>query len=184
MYPTASLSGPYSLSEFERSVLSTRARYPGHRFFALVDLAPHEGLLKKLAQANDSGARWKSLFDGTPEEALLDGAPLLIEMPIRQSNKNFLRTLVAAERSSPSVSWICSRLSLEDLFLHLQPFIDADMPNGRKALFRFYDPRILSAIRDGLGSDPLGKTLFTPTSEWWLWQSGNYRNLLEGFRHA
>lgn len=172
------------MSEFERSVLSATARYPGHRFFALIDLAPHEGLLKKLVRANDSGARWKSLFDGTPEESLLDGAPILVELSTQPRHKALLRVLLSAESASPSVTWICCRLSLEDLFLHLQPFIDADMPNGRKALFRFYDPRILSAIRDGLGSDPLGKALFTPTSEWWLWQSGNYRNLLEGFRHA
>ena len=61
------------MTEFERSVLSATARNPGQRFFALVDLAPHESLLKKLVQANDSDARLKSLFDGTPEEALLDG---------------------------------------------------------------------------------------------------------------
>lgn len=172
------------MTEFERSVLSATARSPGQQFFALIDLAPHEGLLKKLVQANDSGARLKSLFDGTPEEALLDGAPILIELSAQQRSKALLRTLISAEKASPSVTWICCRLSLEELFLHLQPYIDADMPNGRKALFRFYDPRILSAIRGGLSSDPLGKTLFAPISEWWLWQSGSYRNLLEDFRHV
>lgn len=174
---------PHARAEFEHDVLSATARFPSRWFFALVDLAPHAGLLKKLVHADDI-AKWKSLFDGTPEEALLDGAPILIELPAKLRGNALLNALISAERSSPSVSWICSSLSFEHLFLHLQAFIDIDMPDGRRVLFRFYDPRTLSAIRGGLSSDRFGKKLLSPISEWWLWQSGAYRNLLEGYRHA
>jgi hypothetical protein len=183
MLQTDFQSASNAVREFERAVTSGVARPSGCRCFALLDLAPHEGLLPKLTRA-EGDLQWKSLFDGTPEEALLDGAPILIELPSAPNNAALRRELVAAERSSPSVSWLWTSLSLRDLFLHVQPFLDADMPNGRKALFRFYDPRTLTSIRSGLGSDKLGKSLFEPISEWWLWQSGGYRNLLEGFRHA
>lgn len=149
----------------------------------MVDLAPNEGLLQRLIQA-EGGLFWKSLFDGSPEEALLEAAPILIELPRHPTNTVLWRELIKAERASPSVSWLSSRLALRELFLHIQPYLDADMPDGKKALFRFYDPRTLISIRDGLSNDPIGRTLFAPMTEWWVWRPDGYRNLLEGFRHA
>lgn len=182
MLAPISQSTPNAIADLEQAVVRGATDSAGRRLYALLDLAPHEGLLQRLTSI-EGGLLWKSLFDGTPEEALLEAAPILIELPLRP-NKALSRELVKAERASPSVSWLRTGLTFRDLFLHVQPFLDADMPNGSKALFRFYDPRTLTSIRSGLGSDKLGKSLFEPISEWWLWQSGSYRNLLEGFRHA
>ena len=172
-----------AVGEFERSVLRHASNLSGYRLFALLDLAPHEGLLPNLTRI-EAGLQWKSLFDGTPEEALLEAAPILVEMPLDFESRPLVRELVKAERAAPSVSWLRTGLSFRDLFIHLQPFLDADLPDGRKALFRFYDPRTLFSIRSGLGADKFGRSLFEPISAWWLWRTGGYQDLLEGYRYA
>lgn len=57
-----------------------------------------------------------------------------------------MEELAALERAKPAVSWLITPIDLEGLAQLLQLRLDAELPDGRKALVRFYDPRVLGNL--------------------------------------
>jgi len=51
-----------------------------------------------------------------------------------------------AEKARNAVIWLWSSYPLIELQKHLQIFLNSSMKNGREVLFRFYDPRVMSAF--------------------------------------
>ncbi|KVD88267.1 hypothetical protein WS63_00965 [Burkholderia stagnalis] len=108
--------------------------------YALVD-----GLL--YADAADASPLQRSqsavaLFDGTPDASLADAGPWLIDY--ERASGTIRRTLSTMARGSTGVSWLISAYPIESLADELRNRLDLRLPDGRTALFRFYDARIMA----------------------------------------
>ncbi|EJI6851735.1 DUF4123 domain-containing protein, partial [Salmonella enterica] len=75
-----------------------------------------------------------------------------------------------------SVSWIISSESLESLIVHFKSFLNLQLPDGRCALFRFYDPRILAEV-EFLLDETHYVQLINRTREWVFQVGGEMRNM-------
>ncbi|KVC56425.1 DUF4123 domain-containing protein [Burkholderia stagnalis] len=108
--------------------------------YALVD-----GLLYADAAAASPLQRSQSavaLFDGTPDASLADAGPWLIDY--ERASGTIRRTLSTMARGSTGVSWLISAYPIESLADELRNRLDLRLPDGRTALFRFYDARIMA----------------------------------------
>ena len=108
----------------------------------VIDGAQSEGCNQQLD-------RWKifylSLFDGTPEESLIEIAPLLVPTS-GMGTSDRLRLFSWAQDLAyrfPMVSWVESTLSAEQLADHLRSFHVVGLSEGQSMLLRWYDTRIL-----------------------------------------
>lgn len=63
---------------------------------------------------------------------------------------------------------VASRLdALETLRRHFLSLLRVELPDGRRVVFRFYDPRVLRAFLPTCSTDQL-KELFGPVREYWV----------------
>ncbi len=85
----------------------------------------------------------RRIFLGTEDEPLAHAGPWLIDV-VRAPDQ--LQSLHDLEQALPSVSWLISAIDLEGLSQLLQLKLDAQLPDGRKVLLRFYDPRVLGNL--------------------------------------
>lgn len=111
---------------------------PALQLYALVDGLQFETFAGQSIQPRN-GVR-RALFAGTEDAPLAQAGPWLIAMREAQAE---LPQLVELERARPAVSWLITAMDLDGLALVLQLKLDAEMPDGKKALLRFYDPRVL-----------------------------------------
>lgn len=110
--------------------------------YALVD-----GLLYTDAADGSSIQRSQSaaaLFDGTPDASLADAGPWLIDY--ERATGTIRRTLSALASGPMGVSWLISSYPIDSLADELRTKLNARLPDGRTALLRFYDARILADI--------------------------------------
>lgn len=111
------------------------------RWYALIDgyqLKQHTGERPEpLAGIN------RALFKGTEDEPLAHAGPWLYDL---SQCPERLDEFAALESALPSVSWLMTAMDLEGLAQFLQLKLDAELPGGRKALIRFYDPRVLGNL--------------------------------------
>ncbi|TKC83815.1 DUF4123 domain-containing protein [Trinickia terrae] len=107
--------------------------------YALVD-----GLLYSDAESATPLARSAAtvaLFDGTPDASIADAGPWLID---HAHAPTLIRsTLDNLATSSTGVSWLISAYPIESLADELRRRLDVRLPDGRMALLRFYDARIM-----------------------------------------
>ncbi|KWC46625.1 DUF4123 domain-containing protein [Burkholderia ubonensis] len=108
--------------------------------YALVD-----GLL--YADAADASPLQRSqsavaLFDGTPDASLADAGPWLIDY--ERAAGAIRQTLSIMASDSTGVSWLISAYPIESLADELRNRLDVRLPDGRTALLRFYDARIMA----------------------------------------
>jgi hypothetical protein len=92
----------------------------------------------------------RPIFLGTEDEPLAHAGPWLIDV-IKAPDQ--LQPLLELEHALPSVSWLISAIDLEGMSQLLQLKLDAQLPDGRKALLRFYDPRVLSNLMQTMNSE-------------------------------
>jgi hypothetical protein len=85
----------------------------------------------------------RPIFLGTEDEPLAHAGPWLIDV-VRAPDQ--LQSLHDLEQALPSVSWLISAIDLEGLSQLLQLKLDTQLPDGRKVLLRFYDPRVLGNL--------------------------------------
>ncbi|WP_240785608.1 DUF4123 domain-containing protein [Rahnella sp. CJA17(1/100)] len=83
------------------------------------------------------------LFDSGPDSRIQFAGPWLFSLNTTIEYREKLQQL---ECIYPSVSWFLSCWTLENVVNHFKPFLNLQLPDGRGALFRFYDPRILKDI--------------------------------------
>ena len=87
--------------------------WPAHQMpltgdlYLLIDAAAHEGGLRRLNKYLPSGSR-VSLFEGTPEEGMLDLSPWLIKVDRSYLNSSELFSILSKEYETASLSWIWS----------------------------------------------------------------------------
>ncbi|HEF4762987.1 TPA: DUF4123 domain-containing protein [Pseudomonas putida] len=97
-------------------------------------------------QALSPKAPWFSLFTGTPEEKLLDQAPLLMRLDLTiWQHKAWLEELIEHGASEARLMVLVSSLRFEELSHALQALLQMQW-GGQAGLLRFYDPRIFPLL--------------------------------------
>ena len=110
-----------------------------------------------------------ALFDGTPDASLADAGPWLIDF--ERTSHGVRQSLLNMGARSEGVSWLISAYPFEALAHELRGRLDARMPDGRAALLRFYDARLIKDIADSL-SFSQRLEFFMPTFDWFAEISG------------
>lgn len=140
--------------------------------YALVD-----GLLYADAANGSSPQRSQSavaVFDSTQDASLADAGPWLIDY--ERAPDNTRQTLSAMASSSTGVSWLISGYPLESLADELRSRLDARLPDGRTALLRFYDARIMADIAS-LMEFTQRMQFFVPTFDWLVEVNGKLQGV-------
>jgi hypothetical protein len=95
-------------------------------------------------------APWFSLFTGTPEENLLDQAPLLMRLDLRiWQHKAWLEELIEYGAADARLLVLISPLPFEELSYALQALSQMQW-GGQAGLLRFYDPRIFPVLMNSI----------------------------------
>lgn len=104
-------------------------------WYAVIDCAQDSRLegLVKLAQEH------VCLFKGDVDPQVLNVAPWLAKL---SEGEPVLPTWQAHGRGLNWGIMILSSLPLEQLRTHCRRFLQANLPDGRSVLFRYYDPRV------------------------------------------
>ncbi len=123
--------------ENERTLVSV-LREDLQPLWAILDAARAEAILPML---KESKAEFQSLYEGVRGEQLAAVAPYLVRLPADSE------LIAAVVKEGSGKSWgvflTCS-LPLVELRQHLRQFLKVEPPGGgEKALFRYYDPRVL-----------------------------------------
>ncbi|MDF1897265.1 DUF4123 domain-containing protein [Rahnella contaminans] len=134
---------------------------PNCAAFALVDGLQYERHFGKELTI-ESGVT-APLFNIGPDARIAFAGPWLIFLHTTETYRKELQEL---EGEFPSVSWLLSSWTLEKLVGHFKYFLDLQLPDGRCALFRFYDPRVLENIK--LLLDERDYETFTTCAEAWF----------------
>lgn len=120
-------------------VLQVLRRQPD-RLYALLDAARDPLVLARLAGAPE---QYQSLYEGPQGEAMAAFGPFLVALP---AGSPFLEEVI---RDGWGKSWgvfLTCPLDFAAVRKHLRRFLLVNLPNGRRAYFRFYDPRVLRAF--------------------------------------
>lgn len=110
------------------------------RLFALVDGLAYADRASAPARSQAVAA----LFDRTADASLADAGPWLIDYELAGSAVQTRLAMLAAEHGG--VSWLISAHGIASLADELRLRLDARLPDGRTALLRFYDARIMPDI--------------------------------------
>lgn len=119
--------------------------YPECSLYALVDGLQFERHFGYEIEAEKDVSY--PFFDTYPDSKIAFAGPWLFRLNCSEENRGKLAEL---ETQYPSVSWLLSPLKPEDLLLRFKDFSTIELPNGKCALFRFYDPRVLKNLSSWL----------------------------------
>ncbi len=115
-----------------------------------------------------------ALFDGTPDASLADAGPWLLDW--ERASANVRRALTAMAGSSIGVSWLISAYPIESLADELRRRLDVRLPDGRMALLRFYDARIMADMAS-LMELTQRMQFFVPTFDWLVEVNGKLKGV-------
>ena len=141
-----------------------RQQRPTLRLYALVDGAQHHAYRGEWLEP---GPDRIALFKGTPDEALAHAGPWLIDC----EDSPHIDDLAAFERQAPAVSWLITHQDLRGLAQLLQLHLDARLPDGRIALLRFWDVRVLIRLATVL-TPKQRESMFGLIHEWHALHNG------------
>lgn len=153
-----------------------RRSLPELRLYALVDGVQYQTQRCKRLRA---GSNLVSLFSGRPDEALAHAGPWLIDAV--RADHALIAELAALEHEVPSLTWLIAPQDLTGLAQLLQLRLDLQLPDGRSALLRFWDPRVLFTLAQTLDGRQR-EQLFGHVHEWHLLREG--RRVWIGRPHA
>lgn len=149
----------------ERLIL-LRQEITSLRLYALVDGAQYETKREERIKRRPG---FYSLFEGTQDSALAHAGPWLVDTEF--VDDAFVADLAQLELETGAVSWLIAPQSLEGLGQLLQLNLDTKMPDGRTALLRFWDPRVLASLAEVLSTEQR-QILFGHVHEWHLLYKG------------
>lgn len=135
-----------------------RRTNPFAHLFALVDGLQHEAAFGQVLTAEQGVA----LFLGTPDEPLAHAGPWLIDA---QAQHDLCSALADAELLAPVCSWLITAVPFPGLVQLLQNKLDMRLPDGKVALIRYHDPRVLRRLALTLRPDQR-ETFFEHIDEW------------------
>jgi hypothetical protein len=141
-------------------------------------------------QALSPKAPWFSLFTGTPEEKLLDQAPLLMRLDLTLwQHRAWLQELIEHGASEARLMVLVSSLRFEELSHALQALFQMQW-GGQAGLLRFYDPRIFPVLINAILTREQRAEFLQVARFWgWLdrdgqpqWLQGTHRKQQEGIQ--
>lgn len=139
-----------------------RQEHPNLMLYALLDGAQYlEHTGTRVAPRPEAIA----LFEGTADSALAFAGPWLFDAGAMESEQ--IAELVDFERTTYGVSWLIAYQDLQGLAQLLQLQMEAELPDGRKALLRFWDARVLAGLPKILNVDQR-RAFFGHVCEWHL----------------
>jgi len=139
---------------------------PAFRLYALVDGAQYRTHVGEQITARPG---FLSLFADTPDAALAHAGPWLVDTA--QAGAALVAAITALEQDAPAVTWLIAPQDLAGLAQLLQLNLDIELPDGRAALLRFWDPRVLVSLAEILARDQR-ETFFAHIHEWHLLRDG------------
>ncbi|WP_083272557.1 MULTISPECIES: DUF4123 domain-containing protein [Pseudomonas] len=146
-----------------------RFQNPQLRHFALIDGATYTTLGNRLAQAKDVH-QWQWLLEGTELDGLKQAGPALVAFEDSDAQGSpLLEWLIQRDIASPLLSWLWSMQPFEPLAEHLRKHLFTRLPDGRRALLRYYDPKVRRALDSVLSKDQHAE-LMGPIAYWQIWQ--------------
>jgi hypothetical protein len=123
----------------ERALWPEELAVAGYNAYAILDGARDDRIASEVAT---SGLGSASLFPGAPK-VLADAGPHLVQL---QKGAPFLDTLTGEAWGRSWGVLVSSPHAFELVRRELRKLLRAEMPDGKKVLFRFYDPRVLRAF--------------------------------------
>lgn len=143
-----------------------RQQSPALRLYALVDGAQYR---THFGEPITDRRGFFSLFAGTSDIALAHAGPWLVDT--EQAEVEVVDALVVLEHAAPAVTWLIAPQDLAGLAQLLQLNLDVELPDGRAALLRFWDPRVLAGLAEILTPDQR-EAFFAYIHEWHLLHNG------------
>ncbi|WP_176047406.1 DUF4123 domain-containing protein [Burkholderia sp. BCC1644] len=140
--------------------------------YALVD-----GLLYADAANGSSPQRSRSavaVFDDTQDATLSDAGPWLFSY--EHAPGRIRQTLAAMAAGPTGVTWLISAYPIESLADELRRRLDVRLPDGRTALLRFFDARIMPNMAS-LMEFTQRMQFFVPTFDWLVEVNGKLRGV-------
>ncbi|EJN01737.1 DUF4123 domain-containing protein [Herbaspirillum sp. YR522] len=120
-----------------------------------------------------------ALLHGTADGALADAGPWLIDP--KTASAGLVKQIEQLEFAAHAVTWIITPLDIESLGAALRQRLDVHLPDGRTAMLRFWDPRVLATIAQDMDDDQR-RQFFGDIVEWHLLLNG--RRVHIGRHHA
>ncbi len=154
-----------TMLDVQTRLIQLQEQRPELRLYALADglqFEQHHG-----ERLSDAYGR-RGLFAGTPDAPLIHAGPWLFDMVLAG---DLLPILAELEQLAPAVSWLIAPQDLDGLAMLLQLRLDMQLPDGRLALLRFWDPRVLAGIA-GIMRDDQRAEFFAHIDEWHLLHQG------------
>ncbi|MFP5391576.1 MAG: DUF4123 domain-containing protein [Gammaproteobacteria bacterium] len=118
------------------------------RLYALVDGVQYRA--RRGEPMKNAPGRYP-LFEGTADAPLAHAGPWLIDADI--AGQDCTAELAALEREAPAVTWLMTPQDLIGLAQLLQLNLDIKLPDGRIAMIRFWDPRVLVSLVEVLTAE-------------------------------
>ncbi|OWY28897.1 DUF4123 domain-containing protein [Herbaspirillum robiniae] len=120
-----------------------------------------------------------ALLRGTADSALADAGPWLIDL--QTAGAALITQIERLELAAHAVTWLIAPLDIEALAAMLRQRLDVQLPDGRTAMLRFWDPRVLATIAQDMNDDQR-RQFFGDIVEWHLLLDG--RRVHIGRHHA
>lgn len=113
--------------------------------------------------------QWRSLFNGLPEEVLLEDAPLLIRIEFNNTlQRQWLVELALQFGETDQILMLCSLWPFDVLAKRLIHCIDVSC-GGQDGVLRFYDPRLFPFLFSHVLGAEQKQLLLDPVMLWsWL----------------
>jgi hypothetical protein len=133
--------------------------------FAILDAARNPLILAWLLDCEE---KYQSLYEGPEADKMMAVAPYLVAVP---PYSGFLPRLVRAGwGQSWGVYLTCDR-PFDEVRKHLRRFLTVETEDGKKLVFRFYDPRVLSVFLPSCTGEE-SRTFFGPVGNYLLESDG------------
>jgi hypothetical protein len=111
---------------------------------------------------------WYSLFTDTPEENLLEQAPILMRLDLSLwQHKAWLEELIAAHAAESRLMVLISPLGFDALGKALQGLLQAEW-GGESCLLRYYDSRVFPVLMSSILT-PEQRAEFLQVTCYWGW---------------
>ncbi|MBU9576595.1 DUF4123 domain-containing protein [Burkholderia multivorans] len=131
------------------------------RLFALTDGLLYSELSGSAPMRSAESAI--ALLDGTPDASLADAGPWLFDYDGADSATRDVLTRLA--HGEFGVNWIISAYQPRQLAGELRERLDATLPDGRTAMLRYYDARVMRYFAPALTSTER-TVFFSPAFDW------------------
>lgn len=154
------------------SLLGSQCKKVGGKYLDLI--IDQSGLKFSVIPAcNILSIEWQSLWQGLPEEIVVNEAPLLIRIDLENSlQRQWVDEMCNENAKNNVLLALCSPWSLDSLVSWLQKCIDGRY-EGRPGIFRFYDPRLFPLLTADLLNEEQIAQIHRPVVFWsWMDRDG------------